>query len=150
MPVTTGATSTEANLNSTNPSAPSESTPANNYVNIQWQASAPSPDPNDPNFEVRDVSAYATFAGRIAAIAAGSSDLTYTLDPASTWTNTLWWIKKTDSAAGKVKVTAFVGGSPIVTNTIEGASEYDLVNQYDFVVLFSDGAHIYIFGSNTA
>ena len=52
MPVTAGATSTEANLNDTNPAAPS------GFTNVKWQAGPPSPDPNDPNFEVRDISAY--------------------------------------------------------------------------------------------
>jgi hypothetical protein len=136
MPVTAGATSTEANLNATSPAAPA------GYTNVQWQAGSPTADPNDPNFEVRDVSAYSTFAGRMSLQAAGGTDFTFNLDAASAWPNTLWWIKKTDSAAGKVKVTAHAG------DTIEGVAEYDLPNQYDFVVLFSDGTHIFIFGSN--
>jgi hypothetical protein len=52
MPVTAGATSTEANLNDTTPAAPGGS------INVKWQAGAPATDPNDPNFQVRDISAY--------------------------------------------------------------------------------------------
>lgn len=137
MPVTAGATSTEANLNATSPAAPA------GYTNVQWQAGSPVVDPNDPNFEVRDISAYATNAGAVSLETTGAPDLTLNIAAASTWPNTRWVIKKVDSGAGKVKVT------PAGGDTIEGAAEYDLVNQYDFVELFSDGGHtIYIIGSN--
>ncbi len=51
MPVTSGAQSTEANLNDTTPAAPAAS------LNVKWQAGAPYADPNNPSFEVRDISA---------------------------------------------------------------------------------------------
>lgn len=52
MPVIAGATSTEANLNDTTPASPAGG------INVKFQAGAPAVDPNDPNFEVRDISAY--------------------------------------------------------------------------------------------
>src|SRR5882724_7424649 len=51
MPVTSGAQSTEANLNDTTPAAPAAS------LNVKWQAGAPYADVNNPAFEVRDISA---------------------------------------------------------------------------------------------
>src|SRR6266446_6839505 len=51
MPVTSGAQSTEANLNDTTPAAPAAS------LNVKWQAGAPYADTNNPSFEVRDISA---------------------------------------------------------------------------------------------
>lgn len=138
MPVTAGATSTEANLNDTSPAAPAGST------NVKFQAGAPTTDPNDPNFQVRDISAYVQ--GYVPAkrnfITTGAPDSTFTLDAASTWAGAEWTIKKADSGAGKVKVTAHAG------DTIEGVAEYDLPNQYDYVRLYSDGTNIFIIGSN--
>lgn len=141
MPVTSGATSTEANLNNTNPAAPSGA------QNVQWQAAAAVVDPNDPNFEVRDISAYVpNYLGRkISLETTGGTDLTFTLTAISTWTDVAWVIKKIDSGAGKVKIVPHAGDP-----NIEGATEYDLPNQYDFVELFTDGTSIYIIGSNTA
>ena len=51
MPVTSGAQSTEANLNGTTPAAPS------NAKNVAFQAGSPYADPNNPGYEIRDVTA---------------------------------------------------------------------------------------------
>jgi hypothetical protein len=140
MPVTAGATSTEANLNDTTPAAPAGS------INVKFQAGAPTTDPNDPNFQVRDISAYVlNFGGQtFSAITTGAPDSTFNLTAAGAWKNLRWIIKKADNGAGKVKVTPHAG------DTIEGNAEYDLPNQYDFVELISDGTNIFIIGSNTA
>ena len=50
MPVATGATATEANLNDTTPAAPVGT------ANGKWLAGAPYADPNNPAAQVRDIS----------------------------------------------------------------------------------------------
>lgn len=51
-PILSGVTSTAANLNDSVPPA------LVGFQNIKWQASAPYPDPNNPAYRVRDISAY--------------------------------------------------------------------------------------------
>lgn len=64
--------------------------------------------------------------------------ITVNLPPAADWVGLEIIVKKLDTAANNVTV------SPDGTETIDGASSYDLVNQWDTVTLYSDGTQILV------
>jgi hypothetical protein len=73
---------------------------------------------------------------------AGASDITRTLPPASGLTERIVTVKKIDSGAGSVIVEG--NGS----ETIDGALNYTLVNQWQYVRLLCDGLGWNVIGNN--
>lgn len=68
----------------------------------------------------------------------GAGGITITLPAASTWAGQTVTIKKVDSGVGAV----------VVAGTIDGVSNYNLNQQWQYVTLKSDGSLILIVGNN--
>ena len=75
----------------------------------------------------------------------GGSSITLTLPDSSTIGKKMYYIKLITTYQSGVTVDIVPSG----TDTIEGSSSVSLVDQYDYIVLVSDGSGVwYIFGKN--
>lgn len=75
-------------------------------------------------------------------ISSASGANTQTLPPASTVTNLVFWIFKSDNSTNHVTVKG--SGS----ENINGANTFDLTAQYKYMKIISDGTQWWILGSN--
>lgn len=68
----------------------------------------------------------------------GASNLVFNLPAAALCAGKIFLVKKLDSAAGMVQV----------LGSIDGASEFDLTNQYQYVRVYSNGSSFDVIGNN--
>lgn len=75
-------------------------------------------------------------------VTTGAGTVTVTLPDATLSKGTFYTIKKVDSGTGLVAVTPQTG------QNIEGDTSFELVNQYQYVEIYSDGTNWFIKANN--
>lgn len=98
-------------------------------------------------YGIRSVSATGNISGGqagddVVLATGGAGGITLTLPSPSTNANRSYCIKKVDSAAGIVTI------NPNAAETIDGQASYQLVNQYQYVELLSDGTNWQVIKNN--